>query len=83
MTTSRPADEKPGKPIPPEIEDELAALMRPSSAEELFTAAGASPEQKRRLEARIRDLLARHGLSPDDAVPTPPEDAPPPRRRQT
>ena len=66
-----PSDPGAEPSVPPEVEEMLAAMYRPTTAEELFSAAGPSPERMTEVQKKIREAIERHqrGVGGGSAAP--------------
>jgi hypothetical protein len=62
MPDATPHADKDEPKLPPQVEEELAALFRPTSAEELFGTVRPAPGRQAALQERLRQILTRHGL---------------------
>ena len=60
-----PLDQYAEPEVPPEVEEMLAAMYRPTTAQELFSAGGPSPERLAATQEKIRELIERHQRSLD------------------
>ena len=70
-----PSDPGAEPSVPPEVEEMLAAMYRPTSAEELFSAAGPSPERMAEIHRKIREAIERHQREAGDGAAAPPRSA--------